>query len=261
MPRHDDRQHRRAGGAGQPGRAVLRGRDVAGAAGALREHPDQPAAAQHPDAARSGRRVRHPAPHRELADPRQQPGQRAAEHLLLDQEHHPAPEQPEQQRPVDERAVVGDQHDRPGAGIRSPWCTRTRQHRAEAPAADPAGEVVQPRRRTGGPAGTGRPDRAPVRARSADTGAALAVRSRQQPALVRELRQPGEHGVHAQLVGVEHDRVGGGVQRRRGAGGVELVAAADVGEHGVEVGGAPGLAVLRGPRARPGSRRTRSGRP
>ena len=126
------------------------GGDVAGAAGAFGENADQPPAAQHRHRRLQGRPVRLAAAHRELTDPGQQPGKRAAEHLVLGQEDRTAPQHAEQQRAVDERAVVGHEHHR--AGRRDP--VRVVQphlkERAEAPGAGPPGEVVQAGRRLRG---------------------------------------------------------------------------------------------------------------
>ena len=198
-----------------------------------------PPAAQHRQRLRERTPVGRAPPYGQLADARQRPSDRPVEHLLLHQEHRAPPEQPEEQGTVDERAVVGDDDDR--TLRRDPVAVVDPQpvDRAEEPGADPAGEIVQLVATT----------------RRADlqcTG-----RSPQQASLLHQAQELGQDGVDGQVVGVEHERVGGGVQRGRLAGGVELVAAADVGEDGGVVGGAARPCGPAPPAARRGSPRRR----
>ena len=92
------------------------------AAGALGEDRDQPARTQHVDGCGERGPVGRPAADRDLPDPGQHPPQRTGEHLLLHPEHRATAKKSEQQRPVDERAVVGDDDHR----LRWPGCAPSR---------------------------------------------------------------------------------------------------------------------------------------
>ena len=113
VPRHDDRQHDRPAGAGQPGRARAARPRRRRRRGCPPGTPRPARRARSTDSACvSGRRSA--APRRTASWPMRgsSPTERPVEHLLLDQEHRAPPEQPEEQGPVDERAVVGDDDDR-----------------------------------------------------------------------------------------------------------------------------------------------------
>ena len=141
------------------------------AAGALGEDRDQPTRTQHADGGDERGSGRPSRGGRDLADPGQQPAQRSGEHLLLAQEHRATAKKSEQQRPVDERAVVGDETTGPVAGMRSQSCRCRRKAgnttRCRSSGRDRASAATPRRagRTAGGPVRTASPGhRALVRA-------------------------------------------------------------------------------------------------
>ena len=115
VPRHRDRQHHAPVVRASQAAPCVRGRDVAGAARALGEHADQ----RRRPAAPRPRRAAAPGPARR-GGPASWPirtsshGRAGPRNIsCLTRNTARRAEQSEQQRAVDERAVVGDQHDRP----------------------------------------------------------------------------------------------------------------------------------------------------
>src|SRR5438067_9495409 len=138
-----DRQHHCTGPAHEPGRAPLGAGHLTGAASPFGKNADQPALTQYLRACQQRGPTRLTPADRHLADPPEEPPHGAREKLLLGEEHRTARQHSEDDRGFQQRAVVGDQHHRPGARHPLAPVHANPEERPEADTADPPADVVQ----------------------------------------------------------------------------------------------------------------------